>query len=110
MPTLPYQPSYVIAGRQLQNAVVDYSDDRTRYGRTKAGRYFEYDLEFRNRQLDEFQAFQTFYTQNFPATAFDWFEPYQNVTHTGYFISALEYQINFDNSIDYKVRIQTTTA
>ena len=110
MPSLPYQPSYVIIARQIQNVLVDYSDDRTRFGRTKAGRYFEYDLEFKNRQLNEFQAFQVFYNKNYPATAFTWLEPYQNVTHDCYFISTLDYQINFDNSIDYRVRIQTTVS
>jgi phage-related protein len=108
--SLPYQPSYVISGQQLQNVVVDFADDRTRYGRKKGGRYFEYDLTFRNRQLAEFQAFQTFWQNHYPATAFDWVEPYQNVTHTCYFISPLSYEINFEGAIDYRVRIQSTAA
>lgn len=109
-PSLPYQPSYVISGQQLQNVVVDYSDDRTRYGRKRGGTYYEYDLIFRNRQLAEFQAFQTFWSNNYPATAFTWLEPFQNVTHTCYFISGITYEINFEGAIDYRVRIQTTTA
>lgn len=107
-PVLPYQPSYVISGQQRQNVVVDFSDDRTRYGRKKGGRYFEYDLIFRNRQLAEFQAFQTFWQTNYPATLIDWTEPFQNVTHTGYFVSELSYEISFEGAIDYRVRIQTT--
>lgn len=106
--TLPYQPHWPVIGRELQNVSVDYTDTRVRYGRTKGPRYFEYDLEFKNRELTEFAAFQTFYRNHFPATAFNWYEPFQDVTHRCYFISSLEYTINLDGAIDYRVKIQTT--
>ena len=106
---LPYQPSYVIAGQQRQIVVVDYSDDRTRYGRKKGGVFYDYDLIFRNRDLTEFQAFQTFWGNHYPATQFTWSEPFQNVTHTGYFTSDISYEIEADCAITYRVKIQTTT-
>ena len=110
MPTLslPYQPSYIITGQQLQNVIVDYSSNRTRYGRKRGGSYFQYDLIFRNRQLPEFQAFQAFWQQHYPATLFTWTEPYQGIVHACYFISEVSYEIQFAGSIDYKVKIETT--
>lgn len=105
---LPFQPSAVIPVQLTQNAVVDYADDRTRYGRRKGSRYFEFDLSFNNRQLAEFARFRTFWQDLYPASPFTWVEPFQNLTLTCYFTSNLSYDIESSGAINYRVRVEGT--
>lgn len=103
---LPFQPSAVIPVQLVQNAVVDYADDRTRYGRRKGSRYYEFDLSFNNRQLSEFARFRTFWQDLYPASPFTWVEPFQGLTLTCYFTSNLSYEIESSGAINYRVRIE----
>lgn len=103
---LPYQPSAVIPVQYNQVVAVDYSDDRTRYGRKKGDPYYALDLSFNNRDLAEFQAFKTFFDAHYPATAFTFTEQFQNLELQCYFVSSLSYEIAFDCAVNYRVRIE----
>lgn len=106
--TLTIQPSYVIAWQRKVQVVVDFSDDRTRFGRQKGSAYSEYDLIFRNRTLSEYQDFVTFWNQHYPAWPFSWTDDFQSASYTCYFISDISAEVQSDCSIDFRVRIQTT--
>lgn len=107
--TLPDNPSYVIAWQRQVNVVVDYSDDRTRFGRQKGGIYSEYDLIFRGRTENEYSTFISFWESHYPATAFTWTEAFTGDSKTCYFISAVSAEVQNDCAVDFRVRIQTTT-
>lgn len=80
---LPYKASAAIQVQYQQNAVVDFSDDRTRYGRKKGDPYYVFDLTFANREPSEFHAFQAFWDAHFPGTAFEYTEPVIRTITTG---------------------------
>ena len=107
--TLSYQPSYAIAWQRKLPVTVDYSDDRTRYGRTKGAAYNEFDLIYRNRTESEYDSFVTFWAAHYPATAFTWTEAFTGDSKTCYFISDISAEVQSDCSVDFRVRIQTTT-
>lgn len=104
--SLSQKPSAVIPVQYVQNVVVDLADDRTRYGRTKGTRYYEFDLSFNNRDLTEFGNFKTFWENHYPATAFTFVEAFQNITLTCYFTSNIVYEIQSSGAINYRVRIE----
>lgn len=80
---LPYKASAAIPVQYQQNAVVDFADDRTRYGRTKGSPYYVFDLTFANREPSEFHAFQAFWEAHYPDTAFEYTEPLIRTITTG---------------------------
>lgn len=80
---LPYKASAAIPVQYQQNAVVDFADDRTRYGRTKGSPYYVFDLTFENREPSEFHAFQAFWDNHYPDTAFEYTEPLIRTITTG---------------------------
>lgn len=104
--SLSQKPSAVIPVQYNQNVAVDFADDRTRYARKKGSRYYELELTFNNRQLSEFQTFQTFWEDHYPGTQFTFVEPFQNLTLTCYFTSNLSYEIDSAGAINYRVRIE----
>lgn len=80
---LPYKASAAIPIQYQQNVVVDYSDDRTRYGRKKGDPYYVLDLTFENREPAEYHAFEAFWNAHYPATSFEYTEPTIRAITTG---------------------------
>lgn len=107
---LTIQPSYVVAWQRRQNAIVDYADDRTRYGRTKGPIYTTFDLTFRNRTASEYSTFLAFYDLKWPSTSFLWTEKTQNIQYTCYFISDISAEVEGDCAVTWRVRMEGTTS
>ncbi len=107
---LTIQPSYVVSWQRRRVVVVDYADDRTRYGRVKGTEPFvTFDLIFRNRTASEYSSFLSFFDSKYPATAFYWTEKTTNVQFSCYFVSDISVEVQSDCSVDWRVRMEGTS-
>lgn len=64
------------------------------------------DLEFRNRDLTEFEAVLTFWQEKYPHRPFCWTDEIRSVRHAVYFDSDLTCNALTDGAIDYSFRIR----
>lgn len=105
----PYLPSLTQEISYSRKVIQSVSDDGIVTGRVKSlndGFPLRADLEFRNRDVSEFEAVLTFWQRKYPHRPFCWTDEIRSKRHGVYFDSDLTVSALTDGAMDYSFRIR----
>lgn len=98
-------PSYTHKIRRKRNILLATAIDFTRYGRIKSGTIWQYDLQFNERDLSEFETLASFVDTQGYHLPFNYTDPVRGTSHVMYFDSDVEGEAEPVNTISFGVRI-----